>query len=332
MNKQKGILELVFIVICFGAGLVQSNQTFTLSDDELCNQNGKYYCNITKQCLDTDGDIPCGETCGHDLWGDHYYCKHEGRCLAKYGSVPCNKTCHLLKYCQDSDTCIEEKTTACGGRCSDEHMFLCDHKKSCRSDYYVDNKEYDCADRSDEHLQLRNYTQQYTHTGVELFLQLPRKKDVDGVDGVGCPGKVIPYDLWCRDISCGNLTATDMDLVCRNHSLYKGTQHEKCSGRDEKRLCKEFPGICLNMRYVCDGHVGRKSLDCGRFDYSDEVCQKDHPNFSQSFTQKYFLCKDRLAKIHPALACDGHQHCQDGSDEIYCDCPRSTNMFIFNQV
>ena len=130
-------LRLVIFVISCSPEL-----TYPLSDDEKCHQNGQYYCKVSKECLNTEGEVPCGRTCGRedDFWNDRFYCEDSQKCLLQFGSVPCNTSCqhnNFLEYCPATSMCINEKTTACDGACSDDRMFLCDENKNCRNHAYV---------------------------------------------------------------------------------------------------------------------------------------------------------------------------------------------------
>ena len=48
---------------------------------------------------------------------------------------------------------------------------------------------------------------------------------------------------------------------------------------------------------------------------------------------EYFKCVDGYGYIHPSLVCDGHDHCEDGSDEVQteCSCPRDDVAVINGQ-
>ena len=62
---------------------------------------------------------------------------------------------------------------------------------------------------------------------------------------------------------------------------------------------------------------------------------KTSSNVKETSTEfgNYFECADKLARIHPVLVCDGHSHCEDGSDEDQClECPRNNEMIVHGQV
>ena len=185
-----------------------------------------------------------------------------------------------------------------------------------------------------------------------------------GSPGLDCGnGSVVPYIDWCREysfIKCGDVPSTDY-LICRNSSFWSNLETNSCGTSPIEtgsqlwsRGCKELAGRCVLDKRICDGAVGDR-WECGKDDYSDEVCRVTDRNiegvsdlwkdpaknkfdaslskrFKKKF-QRYFMCSDEKSRIHPVLVCNGHFDCEDGSDEDECKkCPRRNKMVIHDQV
>ena len=103
-----------------------------------------------------------------------------------------------------------------------------------------------------------------------------------GSPGLDCGnGSVVPYIDWCQEysfIECGDVPSTDY-LICRNSSFWSNLETNSCGTSPIEtgsqlwsRGCKELAGRCVLDKRICDGAVGDR-WECGKDDYSDEVCR-----------------------------------------------------------
>jgi len=157
-------------------------------------------------------------------------------------------------------------------------------------------------------------------------------------------GLCIPYLLLCKKksylteanfifTSCHPqlINIRENKTLCSNLTFWNSRPCDSLpSAHGEKRFTRcrgNTPGQCFEEKCSC----GTCSAGLGCDDNSEHICPVEH-----SFCDSQFMwsCSDNKTCIHDSLRCDGHVHCQDGSDESeeFCSiCPRSFGYPVENR-
>ncbi|KAM6959084.1 sortilin-related receptor [Aplochiton taeniatus] len=260
------------------------------------------HCNGVQECPGGADEQNCDPLCTRYM---EFVCQNRAQCL--FQSLVCDGT----KHCEDgSDEDAEYAGCATPsefGKVCDAYTFQCANGVCVSLEWKCDGMD-DCGDYSDE----ANCASPTEVPGCSRYFQfecrnsrcVPTWWKCDGENDCGdwsdeaqCTGGVTPF------------TAAPGPSTCAPNRFHCGS------------------GACIINTWVCDGYA-----DCP--DGSDELgCPTGAANATAApapthspapppppgrCSKGQFLCRRPAHCIPDWQRCDGHAHCQDGSDEAHC--------------
>lgn len=334
--------SLVLLILCFGFGLVKT-------------QDGFFMCPSTGRPIPTDylcdGYEDCADGADEENCGSGFQCEaYETKCASGGKCVNLVFRCDGLNHCPDGSDELDCETRQCqdwehtceNERCIPE-LFMCDgyddcgdnsdekdcSRENCNSDNewecedgdqciaknWICDYERDCVDGSDE----ENCDEYINPCGIGLFNCTHSKcisgdKLCDGFDDCGDltdEDESICYVLNCNhnQFACPD-KCIDGDGVCDGeYDCIDNSDEINCDSHCKSREFQCIEGTCISNELHCNGVI-----DCT--DSSDEfLCPTPQP--VQCSIQEY-PCMDRMQCIPDSALCDGTEQCDDGSDELTC--------------
>ncbi|XP_073673926.1 sortilin-related receptor [Garra rufa] len=253
------------------------------------------HCNGVEDCPGGADEQNCGPLCAHYM---EFVCRNRAQCL--FQSLVCDGTRHCADGSDEDPTYAGCSTNPEFEKTCDAYSFQCSNGMCVTLEWKCDGMD-DCGDYSDE----ANCASPTDEPGCSRYFQYECKN-----------GRCVPAWWKCDgENDCG-------DWSDESQCSGGGAPHTPAPGpatcAPNRFRCGS--GACIVNTWVCDGYA-----DCP--DGSDEVgCPTVKGSVtpvatlppSGRCTKDEFLCVKPPACIPDWKRCDGHPHCQDGSDEDNC--------------
>ena len=104
-------------------------------------------------------------------------------------------------------------------------------------------------------------------------------------------------------------------------------------------ICRPGKELEYCNREICDVRTVSQWLEDNKDDKllmdphdCQSSCSSPGPDCEACTNTDYFRCTDGATCLHPDLLCDGHQHCQDGSDEDFDFCYFKSQLYLKKNI
>ena len=105
------------------------------------------------------------------------------------------------------------------------------------------------------------------------------------------------------------------------------------------KICRPGKELEYCNREICDVRTVSQWLEDNKDDKllmdphdCQSSCSSPGPECEACTNTDYFRCTDGATCLHPDLLCDGHQHCQDGSDEDFDFCYFKSQLYLKKNI
>ncbi|XP_059389149.1 sortilin-related receptor-like isoform X1 [Carassius carassius] len=253
------------------------------------------HCNGVEDCPGGADEKNCGPLCAHYM---EFVCRNRAQCL--FQSLVCDGTRHCTDGSDEDPTYAGCSTNPEFEKTCDGYSFQCSNGMCVSLEWKCDGMD-DCGDYSDE----ANCASPTDEPGCSHYFQYECKN-----------GRCVPAWWKCDgENDCGDWSD---ESQCSGGRAPHTPEPGQVTCAPNRFRCGS--GVCIVDTWVCDGYA-----DCP--DGSDEVgCPTVKGSVtpvatlppSGRCTKDQFLCLKPPVCIADWKRCDGHPHCQDGSDEDNC--------------